>query len=219
MARPKKEVSVAAEEKTFDINGKVVNVELTFQKDILGSWPSDPEIAETYIASKAPDAETMAQQIENLGVDAVTDSRKTIFPRDKDGNPIIYDYQIRGFFKAAAKALYKLEGSKSSKIKAYKQTVDTKVFIVEEETPIIFDGEIDTCQRPLRASTPQGDRVALAFSESIHKGAKIIFGIRMLDPSLEDVIYEWLDYGQYNGLGQWRNAGYGKFTWRKLEWP
>jgi hypothetical protein len=27
------------------------------------------------------------------------------------------------------------------------------------------------------------------------------------------VLKEWLDYGALRGLGQWRNAGYGAFTY------
>jgi hypothetical protein len=34
---------------------------------------------------------------------------------------------------------------------------------------------------------------------------------------LLDTVREWLDYGQYNGLGQWRNASYGSFTWEEVE--
>ena len=35
-----------------------MRVELEFIDDILGSWPSNPYLAEDYIASLAPDAET-----------------------------------------------------------------------------------------------------------------------------------------------------------------
>ena len=26
-----------------------------------------------------------------------------------------------------------------------------------------------------------------------------------------------LEYGRYCGLGQWRNGGYGRFTWKRIE--
>ena len=26
-----------------------------------------------------------------------------------------------------------------------------------------------------------------------------------------------LDYGRYCGLGQWRNGGYGRFVWKRIE--
>ena len=32
-----------------------------------------------------------------------------------------------------------------------------------------------------------------------------------------DTLTELLDYGAYHGLGQWRNGGYGQFTWRRLD--
>jgi hypothetical protein len=28
----------------------------------------------------------------------------------------------------------------------------------------------------------------------------------------EALLREWFEYGQYSGLGQWRSAGWGRFT-------
>ena len=31
------------------------------------------------------------------------------------------------------------------------------------------------------------------------------------------MVPEWLDYGRFNGLGQWHNSGKGTFTWELIE--
>ena len=70
---------------------------------------------------------------------------------------------------------------------------------------------ITECQRPLRAQTPQGERVALAISDEIPEGAEMQFVIEVFNDSYEKFVKEWLGYGIYNGLGQWRNSGMGRF--------
>ena len=80
----------------------------------------------------------------------------------------------------------------------------------------MFDGEISTCQRPLRAQTAQGERVALAMSEEVPAGATMDITIKVLDKALLPAIREWLDYGELRGLGQWRNSGKGRFTWEEI---
>jgi hypothetical protein len=39
----------------------------------------------------------------------------------------------------------------------------------------------------------------------------------MLDPKDKPLVEEWLDYGKFNGLGQWRNSGKGAFVWDELD--
>lgn len=77
-----------------------MKVRLTFLEPVLGTWPSSENIARDYIASKAPDASTIEDEIAALGADAVAEKGKTVFPRT-NGQPILYDYQIKGFFKDA----------------------------------------------------------------------------------------------------------------------
>ena len=77
-------------------------------------------------------------------------------------------------------------------------------------------GMMDECQRPLRAQTPQGERVSIAISDMIAAGAQIEFTIQYLNEKDERFIREWLDYGQLNGIGQWRNSGKGRFTWEAV---
>ena len=189
-----------------------LKVKLTFTNELLGTWSSDPEIAKKFIASKAPDAKSLEEEVANLGVDAVVEQGKTVFPRNSEGVPILYGYQILGFFKAAARALARDKSTKTAGLKAYIKIIDGNIRIKEREIPIIFDGEIGSCQRPLRAQTPQGERVAIANSETIPEGASAEFTIKMLG-DWEKYVKEWLSYGEWSGIGQWRNSGKGQFTW------
>lgn len=203
---------------------KVMRVEITFIDDVLGTASSDPAIHEKFVASKAPDAKSMEEEVEALGTEAVVEKGKTVFPRDEEGNPVLWNYQIKGFFKSACSALRQIPGTESKKLKAYKKQIDLRIFVYADVNdkagrmiPIEYDGVIDSCQRPLRASTPQGERVAIADSEMIHAGAKAEFDIELLNPEDEKIVKEWLDYGQYNGLNQWRNSGKGAFTWKEVK--
>lgn len=76
--------------------------------------------------------------------------------------------------------------------------------------------EIGNCQRPLRASTAQGERVALANSESCPAGTIIEFTIMCMVDELMNNVIEWLDYGKLNGIGQWHNSGKGRFEWEDI---
>ena len=63
---------------------------------------------------------------------------------------------------------------------------------------------------------PQGERVSIAKSESVPAGSTAEFEIECLDPKLEDMVRECLDYGTKRGLGQWRNSGKGRYEWEEL---
>ena len=195
---------------------KKIKVRLTFTEPILGTCPADEDIYTTFIGSKSPDAETIEEEVAALGVDAVVEKGKTIFPKE-DGNPFFWDFQFKGFFKDTCGGLRKVPGTRSSKIKAFKKEIDKLVFVFPRRVPIHFDGEITDFQRPLRAQTAQGERISLANSERIPAGAWCEFTIECLLDDYEKTVREWLDYGKYSGMGQWRNASYGRFTWEEIE--
>jgi hypothetical protein len=96
--------------------------------------------------------------------------------------------------------------------------------------------DITLCERPLRAQTAQGPRISLKRSDSLPPGTWIEFYVHILPlgiqalavkaeeaeaeatgrkPKLtvEDTIRLWLDYGVYSGMGEWRNAGNGRFEY------
>lgn len=196
---------------------KELRVRLTCTEELLGTANGDPNIHEEFIASKAPDAKTREEEVESLGVEGVVEKSKTVFSRTEDGRPMLWDYQIKGFFKDACQMLKKVSGTESSKIKAYKKEIDGLIFINERKIPISFEGEIGNCQRPLRAQTMQGERIALANSEAIPAGATLEFTIKCLVDKDMDAVKEWLDYGALRGLGQWRNSSKGRFIWKEIK--
>lgn len=152
---------------------KEIKVKLTFTEPVLGTCPGDPDIYTTFIASKSPDANTLEDEVAAIGVDGVVEKGKTIFPKLDGGTPFFYDYQIKGFFKDTCGGLRKVKGSVSSGIKAFKKEIDKLVFVEPRNIPILFDGEMGECFRPLRAQTMQGERVSLAFSEQIPAGQRV----------------------------------------------
>ncbi len=196
---------------------KTLKVKLTFTEPILGTCPQNEDIYRDFIGSKAPDASTVDDEVAALGADAVVEKGKTVFPRLDDGTPFLYDYQIKGFLKDTVGGLRKVKNTQSSKIKAYKKEIDKLIFPEPRCIPILFDGNIAECQRPLRAQTMQGERVSLAISESIPAGATVEFTITMLSDEHEALVRECLDYGRFSGIGQWRNSGKGRFTWEEIE--
>lgn len=195
-----------------------MRVRLTMTDPVLGMAPQDAKLYETYIASKSPDAETIEEEIERVGAADVAQKGMTVFPRTADGRPMVWDYQIRGFFKDAMGMLKRVPGSKTAEgAKAHKKIVDGLIFIKDRENPFEINGEIGTCQRPLRASTPQGEQVAIAASEMLPAGSTLTFTIWLLDPKLAPIVRECLDYGRLRGICQWRNSGKGRFTWEELK--
>ena len=199
-----------------------IRVKLTFTEGILGTCPNDEDIYKRFIIDKGVGngAEiTKDMEVEEtnaLPVDEQIDKGMTVFPRTSSGEPFLYDYQIKGFFKDTCGMLKRVPGSKSSKIKAYKKEIDGLIFPVERQ--IVFENfELGVCQRPLRAQTMQGERIALAMSEELSAGCTVTFSIRYLLPEQGDLIREWLDYGALRGIGQWRNSGKGRFVWEEVK--
>lgn len=196
---------------------KTMKIRITFTEPILGTSPNNKDVYRDYIGSKAPDAETIEDEVAALGEDEVAEKSMTVFPRTADGVPFLYDYQVKGFFKDTCGGLKKVTGTHSSKIKAYKKEIDKLIFPFPREIPFENFGTIGECQRPLRAQTAQGERISLAMSEEIPAGATITFSVDMLSDDHEDLLREWLDYGKYSGIGQWRNSGMGRFLWEELD--
>ena len=193
-----------------------MKVRITLTEEALGMMPNNKEIHETYIASKSPDAATIAEEVASVGVEEVVEKTMTVFPKLEDGTPFFWDYQIRGMFKDSIGMLRKIKSTKCSKLTSYKKVIDGLVFIKERKIPINCSGPMDDCQRPLRAETMQGPRVALAHSETVPAGSTFEFTIILLDDSLKGVIVECLDYGKLRGMGQWRNSGKGRYIWEEV---
>lgn len=197
---------------------KCMKVRVTFLDEVLGTASANQELHTEFIASKGPDAKSIEEEVEALGEDAVVEKGMTVFPRDTDGVPMLWDYQVKGFFKDAQGMLSRVPGSAAAGLKAWRKVIDGVVFVGPRKIRLMIpEGKgIGRCQRPLRAQTAQGERVALAHSETVPEGTVIEFEIQLLNDSLVKVVKEWMDYGKLRGMGQWRNSGKGRFTWCEL---
>ena len=195
-----------------------LKVKVTFDEEILGTASGDPKVHETYIASNAPDAPSMKEEVAAVGTEEVFEKSMTVFPRDDEGNPMVWDYQWKGYLKDSFGMLKKLPNNPCAKVKAYKKEIDGLIFVAPRKIPINLNGKsIGICQRPLRAQTMQGERVALASSETCPAGSSMIFDINMLLDSHESAVIAALDYGKLHGFGQWRNSGKGRFHYEIIE--
>lgn len=192
-----------------------MKAKLVFIEELLGTASANPEIHREFIASKSPDAGGLEDEVAAIGADAAANKAMTVFPRDTDGRLILWDYQIKGFFKDACAMLARSPGTHSNKLKAFRKVIDGLVFVNPRAIVLNSPGPIGDCQRPLRAETAQGPRVALANSESLPAGTTCEFEVELLDDGHEKLVEEWLNYGRLRGLGQWRNSGKGRFTWEK----
>lgn len=192
---------------------------------LLGGVVLDKEIFTKYIATKARDfeKENAKEDVENV----IDENEKvTGFYRDVEtGNVIIKGYQIKGFMKEAAKALKDQLGLASCVSK-----IDNFVFIAEDNIPVMRGGEWikqpdNFLERPLRGETPQGPRVSLAKSEQICGDWYIDITVKVIENKKTaksialdmGVVEELLSYGQFKGLLQWRNAGYGSFRVEEIK--
>ncbi len=196
---------------------KMKTIELTFTEPLLATTAGDKELATEFILSKRPNGagEDEADALETAK-EAIEKS-STIFMRDDKGRPFLWDYQVKGFFKDACGMLNRAAPA-AKKVKAYKKVIDGLIFVAPRRLPIVMNGGgITIIERPLRASTAQGERIALARSEAAPAGSTLRFGVTMIDEKLWKKIKIWLDYGELRGLGQWRNSGMGRFVWQEVK--
>lgn len=194
----------------------------TFTEGLLATKPNDETVHETFIASKR--AEGAAKDELDAEAKALAEVERlekgcTIFHRTEDGKPMIWDYQIKGFLKDAVKALRRDPQSASAKVKAFKSIIDGNVFITPRKIVLQLPegGEIGTCQRPLRAQTMMGERVALAQSEEAPAGTAIEFEVKTLMPGLDAMLDECWEYAKLRFMGAWRNSGKGTADIVQLE--
>lgn len=195
------------------------NIEIELTEEMLGTLPGDPEVYEKWILSKIeePAQRDTAKEVEIKNLPEMLEKSTTCFAKN-NGHPIIYSYMIKGFLKAACYACKQIEDSESEDFTAHRKKIDTLVFVTPKEIVAEIPKGLNMgyCVRPLRAETGQGPRVTLARSETLPIGTKFKFTINCLSDKLDKYIQEWLEYGQHNALGQWRNSGKGTFTFKIL---
>ena len=191
----------------------IYDLSLILTEPLLGTVPMDKDVYTNFIMRKQ-EMEDIEDELETLNVDEQIERGTTGFHR-LDGKPIIYDYVIKGFCKDACGMLRRVAKSGSSKIRAYKKVIDGLLFVEPRRIPIemLDGGEMSILERPLRAQTAQGERIALARSESVPAGSKLSLRLLILGGIAESTLREWLSYGALRGLGQWRNSGMGRFEY------
>lgn len=121
-------------------------IEIELLTDSLGMMPPNKDILNQYIASKAPDALTRAEEVELYGEEEISDRQTTIWPTtkfyiDKETDhavdvyfnrlnafnvnkdqeelvelPFLYNYQMRGLFKDACGLLARAKNNESAAI-------------------------------------------------------------------------------------------------------
>ncbi len=214
-----------------------LKVKITLIEPMLGTTAGNSDIVRDFIASKVKDCKDenidkearAAEEVE--AIEKTLDERKeeelenamTIYPID-DGRPFIWDYQVKGFLKAAVLALCVDSGAYTKAQQktlvltkwTYKRTVDNLWFPAPRRIILDMPGPLTVIQRPLRAETMRGERICLAISEAAPAGTTFECEIKYLNPVHGEVIRACLDYGELKGLLQWRNAGYGRFTWEEI---
>jgi hypothetical protein len=190
---------------------------LTLFEEMLGTKAGNKEVYEDYIASKRPDG-IDPKEVETLPLEDEIEKGSTLFCRNEYGNPIIFDYQVKGFFKDSQGALSRTDDA-AQKLTAYKKVIDGCIFVFPRQIDLEMPEETKPgwCERPLRAQTMQGERVSLARSETVPAGTQLTIKIMVLNPKHWKHVEQWLDYGELRGLGQWRNSGKGRFTWEQVE--
>ena len=198
---------------------------------ILGSNPANPKIHEEFVANKAanltkakeetamlPTPEEYEEMVKNIKAQGFT-----VFLRD-EGKLVMAGYTIKGFFKSAMSTL-----KSQLNIGSPRGKIDELLFIGENYIPILRrNGDPVTApdeifERPLRAETMQGPRVSLAASEQVNDWMLVVTltllenaGTAKSKPLTWDAIEDCLSYGEFKGLGQWRNSGLGSFTYEQV---
>lgn len=201
----------------MSIETTIYNVEIELLEDLLGTVPKQKAVYAEYIASKAPTEEDAAQEVESVEDLEKLEARGwTGFHLDTKGNPMLYNYAIKGFLCEAARTIRQFGAMKQLQDKFKRFT-----FVYPREIPLVKTPKngLNVLERPLRAMTAQGPRVCLARSDVIPAGTKIKFQIEVLDSSgiTRSCLETVLEYGRFMGLGQWRSGGHGSFKLLKLE--
>jgi hypothetical protein len=155
----------------------------------------------------------------------------TVFFWDKESNkPCIGDHMIYGFLKSATESICRTvrspkRGTVLQSI-SYTQSLinqhvrcETNFISFDQDVKRKENGDSFFLQRSLRAMTAQGPRISLAKSEVVPAGAKLRFKLNVMEgsPIEKEVLCKLFDCGQFFGLGQWRNAGYGLFVYELME--
>ncbi|MCP4599251.1 MAG: hypothetical protein GY847_01720 [Proteobacteria bacterium] len=208
-----------------------IRILIEFLEPLLGTIPKDPELFARWIAEKIRKRKDLSEEEKEALIKAETataleelkkEEKKgyTGFHQDEQGY-WTYNYWIRGFMKTAITTV--METGDIAKIKNHKSRIDRFIHVSPRKLHFIrAEGDaaenetewaLEVLQRPLRAMTRDGPRVSIARSDILPSGTKMEFTIELLNtPHIKpNDLRLALEYGLYEGMGQWRSGGYGIF--------
>lgn len=195
---------------------------------LLGTQPANPDVRTAYIASKGvKEGVDVSDEERMAAASAEQESGITVFLGDPDADDALslMDYMVKGFFKEGINALEAELNVKqaASKVDKYLFIEPRVIHIERHGAPILQEDMV--LERPLRAKTMQGERVTLTASERINDPWEISFTVTLVENNgtSKSASVKWeaveaaLDYGRLKGLGQWRNGGWGRFNWERID--
>lgn len=203
---------------------KTRHYKLTGMTRILAAQAANPDVRREFIASKAASLAKGEEETARLPEENIDKKNLTVFLRD-DGKLCLSDYVIKGFLKEALGAIKSQIGIANCATK-----IDNYVLVEPAYLHIMKNGEAldnpdGVLERPLRAMTMQGPRVSVTASEKVDAGWELEFDLTLLEnpatPKSRALTFEVIDaameYGSFKGLGQWRNAQNGRFTFETCD--
>lgn len=189
---------------------EVMNLKITLTEPMLGTVPKNKDIYTDFVHDKFTDKEKLAEEV--VCIEEEEEKGWTGFHQDEKGL-FVFDYLFRGFMRNAANVLKDEVRVKNlkSKFTDYIFVGPRRIYLGKKEP----DGVLE---RPLRAMTMQGPRVSLAKSDFVKEGTSFDVTLKILAHKelTIDIVKMILDYGQFAGLGQWRNASYGRFSYEVI---
>lgn len=186
-------------------------LKVTFATPVLGSQPGADTPASDFVRAKA--AEVLGEELPADEMAPTLEKGTTGFYRmpDEPDAPCIMDYQVKGMLKESGGVQNGARGVKNLRSK-----VGSYVFIGPRHIPLNIPagGGITYNERPLRAMTMQGPRTSLARSEELPAGTWFECTVTVLNGVIsEPLLRDILEYGEFQGLGQWRSGGLGRIEW------
>lgn len=214
-------------------------VEVRLLHPMLGTVPKRKEVYAAFIATKAaahadkmnkkgigqfesgaptddPDAVAALQAEEVETVKDIEEKGWTGFMQDDEG-PFLYDYVVKGFLSEAARTIKESGNVKQlqDKVKRYCFVQPRRVRLPRPTAPEGAAGEpaLAVLERPLRAQTAMGPRVTVVRSDLMPEETTIRFTLRVIKGGglTGSILRDVLSYGEFQGLGQWRTGGWGRF--------
>jgi hypothetical protein len=198
----------------MDYESYKITIELT--EHMLGTIPKNQDVFTSHILKKARELKLDDAIAEEITTTPELEAKGwTGFHSDEKG-PFVYDYLVKGFLQESARR-QKVWGNLkqlNDKVKAYCFVFPRRIHLAVQDP-----ANLPYIERPLRAMTAQGPRVTVTRSDYIPAGTQLSFELRVLAPGgiTANCVISLLDYGQFQGLGQWRSGSYGRFKVISME--